>query len=143
MYANLVIARDRLATIAGVASCKIGLEANISPADYPMIRVVPVRVTPGKGYGTRTAECLLYFGAQISNSEGLESVYAALFTLEAAIIDVLGTLRGRYVETVTDEDRLDTYKLMAIRCEIADLSHLTDVGTVGAALEVDVASVPA
>ena len=44
----LEAARDALALIAGVASCKIGLEANISPADYPLIRVVPSRLTPGR-----------------------------------------------------------------------------------------------
>jgi hypothetical protein len=124
MMQDLETARDALAQIDGVASCAIGLEANIGPDDYPMIRVVPVRITPGKGYSARTCECTLYFGAKISNSEGLQSVYDSLFSLEAEILAVLKTLRGRYVETVTDEDRLDTYKLMAIRCEISDLSHV-------------------
>jgi hypothetical protein len=27
-------------------------------------------------------------------------------------------LWARYIETITDEDRLDTYKLMAVRCEV-------------------------
>jgi hypothetical protein len=45
---TLEAARDAMALIAGVASCKIGLESNISPADYPLIRVVPSRLTPGR-----------------------------------------------------------------------------------------------
>ena len=60
MMAALEAARDALAAIAGVASCKIGLEANISPASYPLIRLVPARITPGRPYGNRTAEVLIY-----------------------------------------------------------------------------------
>lgn len=128
MYAALEAARDALSacatlTAAGAeepprGSCKIGLEANISPSDYPLIRLVPARITPGAPYQKRTIETLIYFGMPIANSEGLESVYEALSDLEAEIIAVVKTLQGRYRETVTDEDRLDTYKLMAVRCEL-------------------------
>jgi hypothetical protein len=118
MFATLEAARDALAAIDGVASCKIGIEDNIGPADYPMIRLVPSRINPGRPYGNREAETLIYFGTPIANSEGMETVYAELFTLEAEILAVLRTIGGRYRETITDEDRLDTYKLMAIRCDI-------------------------
>ncbi len=118
MMRNLEIVRDALAGIAGVASCKIGLEANISPADYPLVRIVPARIIPGKPYRNRTAECLIYFGVPIANSEGLEDVYAGLFALEAGILRQLQALGCRYIETITDEDRLDTYKLMALRVEV-------------------------
>lgn len=115
---TLEAARDALADIAGVASCKIGLEPNISPADYPLIRLVPSRLTPGKPYGNRTIETLIYFGAQTTTSEGLETVYENLFALESAIIAAVQDFGGRYRETITDEDRLDAYKLMTIRCEL-------------------------
>lgn len=118
MMAALEAARTALALISGVASCKIGLEANISPADYPMIRLVPTRITPGRPYNNRTVETQIYFGAQTANSLGLETVYTDLFALEASILATLKTLGARYIETLTDEDRLDAYKLMAIRCEI-------------------------
>jgi hypothetical protein len=120
MIAALEAARDALADIDGVVTCKIGIEAGISPADYPMIRLVPSRITPGKPYSNRTAECLIYFGQDTSASEagGLEAVYAELFGLEAEIIEQIKALGGRYIETVTDEDRLDTYKLFAVRCEL-------------------------
>ena len=114
-------ARDALATITGVASCKVGLEANISPADYPLIRLVPSRLTPGKPYGNRTVETLIYFGAQTTKSEGLETVYDDLFALESAIIAKVQGLGGRYRETITDEDRVEGgYKLMMIRCELTE-----------------------
>lgn len=118
---TLEAARDALALIAGVASCKIGLEANISPADYPLIRLVPSRLTPGRAYAGRTVETLIYFGAQTVKSEGLETVYDDLFALESAIIAKVQGLGGRYRETITDEDRLEGgYKLMTIRCELTE-----------------------
>lgn len=119
MMATLEAARDALAAIPGVASCKIGLESGIAPGDWPLIRLVPDRVLPGKPYGSRTAEVSIFFGMDIGESEdGLQAVYTAAFELEAAILVVLKTLQGRYLETVTDSDRLPTYKLMAVRCEL-------------------------
>lgn len=118
MMPALEHARDAMSGIAGVVSCKVGLEANMSPADYPMIRVVPSRLTPGRPYAGRTIEAFIYFGTPLANAEGLEDVYAALSEMEEAIVTTLGTIQGRYVETITDEDRIDTYKIMAIRCEL-------------------------
>ena len=112
--------RDALAALAGVVSCKIGIEANLGPADYPMIRLVPSRLTPGKPYSGRTIETLIYFGAQNTLSEGLETVYAGLFDIEALILSEIRSLGGRYIETITDEDRLDAYKLMTIRAELGE-----------------------
>jgi hypothetical protein len=77
-----------------------------------------VRVTPGQPYNRRTSELSILFGANIADSEGLETVYESLFTLEEEIIKSVKASGGRYIETITDEDRMDTYKLMAIRCEI-------------------------
>ena len=118
MFAALEALRDALKVIAGVSSSKIGIEANISPADYPMIRLVPVRIEPGAPYNQRTSEVVIYFGANIVESEGLELVYETLLEMESEIIKVVKAQDGRYIETVTDEDRLDTYKLMFVRCEI-------------------------
>ena len=120
MFAALEAARDALAAITGVASCKIGIEQGIAPGDYPMIRIVPSRVTPGRPYGQRSSETLIYFGHDTGAAEsgGLEAVYAALFTLEEAIIAAVKALGGTYIETITDEDRLDAYKLMVVRCTL-------------------------
>ncbi len=120
MMATLTATRDALAAIPGVASCKVGMEDAISPADYPLIRVVPDRITPGRPYQNRTVECLIYFGARAYESEagGLEAVYTALLDIEAAIRTKLALLGGRYIETITDRDELTTYKLMAVRAEL-------------------------
>jgi len=118
MYAALITLRDSLSDIDGVKTCKIGVETGISPIDYPLIRLVPVRAVPGTPYNSRTAEVSVYFGVNITESEGLEYVYQQLLVLEAEIIKTIKAGDGRYIETITDEDRLDTYKLMFIRFEI-------------------------
>lgn len=122
MYSTLQTLRDALAQITGIQSCKIGYESGISPACYPMIRLVPVVASPGNPYRYRTSEILIYFGDDTTNSQGLELVYKRLFELEEEILQVVKDQDGRYLETVTDQDRGisagSTYKLMAIRCEL-------------------------
>lgn len=129
--------KTALATIPGVASCRIGLEENITPDDYPLIRIVPSSMRPsqqfiGGAWATRKGEVLIYFGMPIQSFDDaadaggrvrLEKVYKALFDMEAAIMGKInppptGVIAARYHETITDEDRLDTYKLMAVRCEV-------------------------
>lgn len=120
MMSALETLRDALAAIPGVATCKIGLEQNISPASYPLIRLVPSRITPGKPYSGRTSETLIYFGTSTANAQGLELVYDQLFTLEADILAAVRAQGCRYIETITDEDRLDAYKLMSLRVEVLE-----------------------
>jgi hypothetical protein len=120
MMTALEHARDALRGIASVVTCEIGLEANISPASYPAIRLVPSRVVPGKPYAGRSIETLIYFAAQVANPEGLEAVYQGLSDLEASILSVLRTIQGAYIETLTDEDRLQPYKVMAVRCNLME-----------------------
>ena len=127
MMATLEAARDALSAVPGLAqvagntSCAIGLEDGISPAQYPLIRIVPVRIVPGRPYHQRTLEALIYFGAQITTSQGLESVFAALFEMEKAIVDVAKAQGWRYLETIAEPNPFEApkaYKVMGIRVEI-------------------------
>lgn len=124
--------KETLAAIPGIASCQIGLEANITPSDYPLIRIVPTRLTPNDDVGDRaTLEVTVYFGdALLESSDGLETVYAGLFTREAAIREAIlftakrtawlagNTMTARYVDTLLDSDQLPHYKIMASRFEV-------------------------
>lgn len=123
-FTALAALRDHLAEVQGVATCKIGLEANMTPADYPMVRVVLSQVG---GAGNDLADgrqfgCLVYFGQPIHEfSDGLEALYESLLDMEEALIAALGDLPGATVihrETVFDEDRVDAYKLMALRVDV-------------------------
>lgn len=72
-------------------------------------------------------EALIYFGAPIQAFDDvpdaggrvrLEKLYASLFDMDAAIRGAVVALGGGVTDTVLDEDRLDTYKLMAVRCVV-------------------------
>lgn len=112
------IAED-LEAVPGVQTCKVGLEPAISPADYPIIRVVPSKLSHAEAYPRRMIDLLIYYGATVQAFEGMDAVYDALCEMEQSIIDIMENGQGGYVaefqETTTDEDRLETYKLFASR----------------------------
>ena len=94
----------------------------MTPADYPMVRIVPSKIAQGGTVASRSDECLIYFGSPVHEFDaGLESLYADLLALEAALIDAATGTAGivfEYAETIADEDRVDGYKLMAIRATV-------------------------
>jgi hypothetical protein len=120
LYDQLATLRTRMAAVPGVATSLIGLEPTINPDDYPIVRIVPSRV---RADGLkRVADVLVYFGAPVHEADnGVEAVYDALLEMET---DVIAALSGngfqcKYVETITDEDRLEHFKLMVVRAEMA------------------------
>lgn len=132
-WAILTMLRDRLALLPGVTTCRIGLEPDITPDDYPIVRLIPQTMRAADGQSrTRTMDLLVYFGAPVHGFEsedpdtqptlsGTEEVYEQLFALELAIVAALKTGDGfgvRHVETITDDDRLAAYKLMVARFEV-------------------------
>jgi hypothetical protein len=124
MFDYLTAARDKLAAIPGVKTCKIGIEPTLNPDDYPMIRLVASRMAPipNTGNSRRRLDMVVYFGAAIYETvDGVEAVLAELFRMEAAIIEAVRFGAGcvvRHVETLTDEDRLEHFKLFAARFEV-------------------------
>lgn len=119
IYDQLETLRARFATIPNVRTSGIGIEPNISPESYPIVRVVPSRI---RADGVRRkAEMLVYFGAPVHESTGgIDDVYAALFAMEAQVIAALAGngFQARYVETIMDEDRIEHFKLMAVVAEV-------------------------
>ena len=122
--------RDLLAAVEWgegerVRTARIGLEAGMSPADYPIVRLVPSRLQrsdldEAAGLaGLRGVEVLVYFGMPIVEADaGLEDLYRQLFLMEVALIAALpvaGDYVARWQETILDEDRVPGYKLMALR----------------------------
>lgn len=131
-YDTLQAVRDHLGALPGVTTSRIGLESNMTPADYPIIRIVPGRLSNGPTMARRNIEALVYFGQPIHeftgepaspDTTGLEELYAGLLAMEAEIISALRTLPGGvscvYRDTILDEDRTDAYKLMCLRVEIS------------------------
>jgi len=124
--AMLALLKAQCALIPGVKTCKVGLEAEIMPDDYPIIRLVPSRLIPQEGGDRQRMELTIYHGAPLQAFDGLEAVYVELFRLETAIRDavmfaaVASTpgLRVEFVDTITDEDWLTVYKLFASRFQV-------------------------
>lgn len=115
--------RDALAQVPGVVTCKVGIEANMTPADYPMIRIVPTRMQYSSVISRRRIDVTVYFGKPTHEfTDGLQELYWALFDLEAEIISY--ALQASpvfvclYVDTIADEDRVDGFKLMAVRLTV-------------------------
>ena len=122
-YPLLTALRDRLAGVDGVVTCRIGLEANMTPEDYPMVRIVPSAVRLGAIMGLRQVDALVYFGQPVHEfTTGLEGLYSSLMALEVLLLNAAqaapGVRRFEYVETILDEDRVDGFKLMAMRVVI-------------------------
>lgn len=119
VYPSLVTLRDSLAGLAGVATCRIGIEANMTPADYPMVRIVPENIEDDSTMGRRRTAVLIYFGQPIHEFDaGLEALWQSHLTMETAIVDRAFQTTGitfEYVETILDEDRIEAYKVMAVR----------------------------
>lgn len=119
MMPALTALREQLAAVPGVATCRIGMEADLRPSDYPMVRLVPASLTDSRVIGRRRCELTVYFGQPIEEFDGgLEAQYASLFEMESALLTAAQATPDvwvQYVETVLDEDRVDAYKLMALR----------------------------
>ena len=120
-WAALQSIKARLASVNGVKTCRIGIEAGLSPDDYPIIRLVPERLS--RRERAEDIALTVYYGMPVGEGDagGLEAVYAALLGMEADIRAALATGEGwsaAFVDTVTDEDRLEQYKLFASRFEI-------------------------
>lgn len=125
MYPLLQSLRERMAAIEGIKTCKIGLEQGVAHDDYPIIRIVPQDFysSGSNNWDRRKANILIYFGAAVDESaDGLESVYETLLELETKIVEACAVKgdgwRAKYTGTITDEDRLEIYKIMAVRIEV-------------------------
>lgn len=123
-YPLLASVRDALATIADVKTCRIGMEAGITPADYPLVRLVPIQLEDGVARSTNNAvEAWVYFGIDCHEFEdGLEALCAKLSAVWVRLMDAMRQTSGVHsvvhVRTVFDEDRVEAFKLFAIRVRI-------------------------
>lgn len=120
MWAILENIKAALEAVEGITTCKIGIESAINPCDYPLIRIVPTRDEKATTLCRKKVDVLVYYGMAQSEADAgsLEAVYESLCTLEDAVIAAMEgstDFIATWQETVTDEDRLEAYKLFASR----------------------------
>lgn len=112
--------RDALGGIEGVETSSIGLEANITADDYPMVRIVPSEISAADTPSEEEMGILIYYGALAhgSTKNDLEAQYSWLLDMEAKIKTAMDEGVGwsaTWRDTVLDEDRVPGYKLFASR----------------------------
>lgn len=119
----LVAMKDRLKVIPNVATCKIGLEANRTPADYPLIRLVPMSIKNGTASAWRTAEVNIYFGLPLVEGDvTIDQITADLIDMEQTIIDATkegDSYKSTYIRTLFSDSQVEHYKIMAIQLEVS------------------------
>ena len=121
MYEALTLLNQKLSTITTVNSCKIGLEDDIAPADYPIIRIVAGRST-GLEAMQEKHEVKIYFGFDLNEFDGLDVIYEKLYVLEKEIKDLIvpdmNPYLCRWISTISDEDRLQGFKILCMIVEM-------------------------
>lgn len=123
-YPLLAAVRDALAAVDGVKTCRIGMEAGITPADYPLVRLVPITLEDGVSRAAvNQVEAWVYFGvASHEFEDGLEALYAKLSAVWVQLMDAMRQASAvhsvEHLQTVFDEDRVEAFKLLAIKVRI-------------------------
>lgn len=120
IFSALESLRDQLGALPGVATSKIGFEANMTPADYPMVRIVPGHITKGRVLTRRKVQCSIYFGQPIHEFDsGLEALWESLLEMEATLLTALRQVPNLlYEETFLDDDRMEGYRVLALQVTV-------------------------
>jgi len=110
-----------LSNIQGINSVAIGVEPNIHPNKYPMIRIVPVRSERSDRFiGAEKTQLDIYIATHQNKVDGLEANYAQLNAWETAVKSALeantqpNTPLYTWQSTIHDEDRLPQVKALIL-----------------------------
>ena len=124
MSTDVVALMPALQAIQGALSAipdvavEIGRRLDLSPNDYPMIQIVPIRLFNGK-YGERLLETWIYFSEHTEHVDGMPQLYGSLSALEKQVIDAMSGVQGEWQETITDQDTQGVFKEMAARFNVS------------------------
>jgi len=123
-YDLMVEVKGKLEGISGVATVKIGLEPNMTGRDYPAIRIVAGTNRRGQ-YLYESYSFTVYFGENLHDKIGIEEIYNRLYAYESEIRRRLDTFQPtigglcKWIDTISDEDRLEGFKVLASRFEVS------------------------
>lgn len=108
--------KQLLSTVTGINTIEIGIEKDLNPTDYPMIRIVPLKSSDGTVLGSEKTQIDILVGSNLSDFVGLEANYMQLNDWEEQIKTILGTnsqvATYQWQDTTHDEDRLPAVKLL-------------------------------
>jgi len=122
MLESVLFLKNLLSSIAGVQTCDVDLEPNISANDFPLIRIVAGRSQ--RGDGKITHSITIYAGVDIKKHSGGEAAYVALYGMEEAIrMKIPKTDENKiynWTETISDEATLGSFRVLAIRYAVVE-----------------------
>ena len=121
MYEILTLIQTKLSAIATLKTCKLGLETSIAPSEYPIARIV---ASSSQNDEFRRGKHIvkIYYGFNLSEFDGLDAIYQKLYALETEIRDAidleLEPYLCKWVNTISDEDRIPEYKILCSSFEV-------------------------
>ena len=105
-----------LTPINDIKTVKIGIEKDLNPTNYPMIRIVPTKSTKGDALGSEITQIDILVGGNLDAFDGLEANYTQLNEWEESIKTILATnddvATFIWQDTIHDEDKLLAVKLL-------------------------------
>ena len=123
MSFNLVLAdlKQKLSAVQGLKTCAVGIEANLSPADYPLVRIVPNQFRKAESSHYRICDLYVYFGLPLTEGvTSIESIYSQLLEMEQQVIEATrigDNYRSTYQKTIVSGSEVEHYRLMVVVLE--------------------------
>jgi len=120
VYEMLKEIEGQLQGVEGINTVKIGLESSMTARDYPAIRLVST-TNNRTSYLEEDMAFDVYFGDNMHEKIGIDEIYRKLYEWENIIrerLDLFQTSSSGLVKwksTVSDEDRLQGYKILVSR----------------------------
>ncbi len=122
MLESVLFLKNLLSGIAGVQTCDVDLEPNISANDFPLIRIVAGRSQ--RGDRKITHSITIYAGVDIKKHSGGKAAYIALYGIENAIRATVPKINNgklyNWEDTISDEATLGNFRVLAIRYSVVE-----------------------
>ena len=121
---NRVLAdiKAKLSAIEGIKTCKLGLEANLAPADYPIIRICPKSFKNDNSI-TKTCNLYIYFGLPlVEGVVSLEDILGQMVDLEEEVIKATESgddYKSIYRTTLVSDNSVEHYQLFVVVLDIS------------------------
>ncbi len=123
----------KILSVVNVKTVKLGLEPNISPSDYPIIRIVAGNSEISTGFDgwSENFDFKVYCGYKLDEKIGVENIYKQIYTLEneikfllhnTQIFDGAGLIK--FQNTVSDEDTLKNFKVLCLSFRICEMRFM-------------------
>jgi len=107
--------------IPDIKTIGIGLEPNLTPDDYPSIRIGP-NTSWSKDYQHEYHTISLYIAFNLRDKIGFSAIYTKLYEIEAEIrrriTPAIGNYMVYHVDTTNDDDKIQGYKVLICRVKV-------------------------